>query len=161
MLWKDAQSFIQTLAKTKVDIDAVESALEKVALGRLHRDQLCRELYRPLGVGVELLRTVGTQEQTQAGRNITFAEVSPWPEEVDGHGLVLDMMDIVHRHIIASDYSSFYGCLVEPIDLLCRLRGDRHAAFPHSGFAGNAMWKNPLSDRGRVVGLSSAFSLQY
>jgi hypothetical protein len=111
MLWKDAQPFIQTLAKTKVDIDAVESALEKVSLGRLHRDQLCRELYRPIGVGVDLLRAVGAQEQTQAGRNITFAEVSPWPEEVDGHGLVQDMMDIVHRHVIASDYSIYTAVL--------------------------------------------------
>jgi hypothetical protein len=59
----DAQPFRETFSKAKVDLDAVESELEKVALGALHRDQLCGQLGRSLGVKVEMLRAIGIPRQ--------------------------------------------------------------------------------------------------
>ena len=46
----DAQPFRETFSKAQVDLDVVESELEKVALSALHRDQLCGQLGRPVGV---------------------------------------------------------------------------------------------------------------
>ncbi|MGA8657824.1 MAG: hypothetical protein WB586_16895 [Chthoniobacterales bacterium] len=103
----DAQPFRETFSKAKVDLDAVESELEKVALGALHRDQLCGQLGRSLGVKVEMLRAIGAQPGA-VGRSISFPEVDPWPEQVSGDSLVQDMMDIIRKHIVLEGLCCFH-----------------------------------------------------
>lgn len=110
LLVTDAQLFLETFSKAKIDLDAVESELEKVALGALHRDQLCRQLHRPLGVKVEMLRAIGAEPEA-VGRRISFPEVDPWPEEVSGDSLVQDMMEIIRKHVVLGDYGVFTAAL--------------------------------------------------
>ncbi len=45
MLLADAQPFIGSFSKGKVDLDAVESELKKVHLSTLYRDQICKDLH--------------------------------------------------------------------------------------------------------------------
>jgi hypothetical protein len=56
---REATPFLDTITKTGVDTDAVQSELAKVQLPALCRDQLCRDLAKQLDVRVELLRSVG------------------------------------------------------------------------------------------------------
>jgi putative DNA primase/helicase len=106
MLVNDAQPFIETFSKTKADLDAVECELEKVALASLHREQLCHELHRKLGVKIDMLRAIGREAET-IGRGISFVQVDPWPEAVRGDVLVEGMMNIVRLHIVLGNYGIF------------------------------------------------------
>ena len=96
-LIRAAQPFQKTFSETKLDLDAVESELENVALSSLHREQLCGQISRFLGIRVDSLRCIGRQAATE-DRNLLFPEVNPWREPVNGHCLVQDMMDIICRH---------------------------------------------------------------
>ena len=75
MLLADAQPFIGSFSKGKVDLDAVEAELKKVHLSTLYRDQICKDLHEPLGVRVDLLRAVGQGQELEARTNHGFAEV--------------------------------------------------------------------------------------
>jgi len=72
MLLADAQPFIGSFSKGKVDLDAVESELKKVHLSTLYRDQICKDLHEPLGVRVDLLRAVGQGQELEARANLGF-----------------------------------------------------------------------------------------
>ena len=72
MLLADAQPFIGSFSKGKVDLDAVESELKKVHLSTLYRDQICKDLHEPLGVRVDLLRAVGQGQELEARTNLGF-----------------------------------------------------------------------------------------
>jgi uncharacterized protein DUF3854/uncharacterized protein DUF3631 len=106
MLLKDAQPFISSVSKRNtVDLDIVESELEKVAFSRAQRDQLCKELAEPLGVKVDVLRSTGTG--VDQAHKIIFPSFELWPDPVDINTLVLDLVALYRKHIILDDESLF------------------------------------------------------
>ena len=105
-LMTNAQPFQKTFSETKLDLEAVESELKNVELGSLYREQLCSQISRCLGVRVDSLRHVGRQSGAE-DRELLFPQVDPWPEPVNGHSLVQDMMDIIRRHLVLNDYAVF------------------------------------------------------
>jgi putative DNA primase/helicase len=106
MLLTDAQPFISSISKRNtVDLDIVESELEKVSFSKAQRDQLCKELAEPLGVKVDSLRGAGTG--ADQSHKIIFPTFEPWPDPVDINTLLLDLIALYRRHIILDDDSLF------------------------------------------------------
>lgn len=120
MLSEDAQPFISSLRKhNTIDLDAVVSELEKVALTAPQRDQLCKELWDPLGVRVEVLRQIGAQQEKDGQSNIGFKELKPWDEEVSGEVLLHDISALVKRHVIVGDHALVADSLWCVMTYLC------------------------------------------
>src|SRR5262249_1065419 len=102
MLIKDGQPFLSSVSKRNtVDLDIVESELEKVAFTRPQLDQLRKELAEPLAVKVDVLRRVGAE--VDQSHKIIFDALEPWPDPVTGNDLVLKLVDIQQKHIILSE----------------------------------------------------------
>ena len=102
MLIKDAQPFLSSISKRNtVDLDIVESELEKVAFTRPQLDQLCKELAEPLGVKVDVLRRV--RAEVDPSHKIIFEPLEPWSDPVTGKDLVLELVDTQKKHIILSE----------------------------------------------------------
>jgi putative DNA primase/helicase len=107
MLLKDAQPFKSSLSKDNtIDLDAVVSELEKVAFTTPQRDQLCKELYEPLGVKVDVLRQAGAETESRS-RKLTFPTFEPWPDAVNINTLIQDLIDLYRKHVVLDDYSIF------------------------------------------------------
>jgi putative DNA primase/helicase len=88
------------------DLAHIEAELATVKLSRLQRDQLCHELWNPLGVRLDTLLKVGSdKEPGDVSRQITFPDPAPWPEPVNGHELIQDLIDLVRKHVVLGDYS--------------------------------------------------------
>jgi hypothetical protein len=118
MLIKDAQPFIASVHKRNtVDLDIVESELEKVSLSKGQRGQLCKELAGPLGVQVGVLRKIGAE--TDPSHKIIFPEIEPWPEVVDIDELIEEIQATVSAHIIVGDPQIFTGVLWGILSFLC------------------------------------------
>jgi Protein of unknown function (DUF3631)/Domain of unknown function (DUF3854) len=125
MLLADAQLFIGSFSKSKVDLDAVESELKKVHLSTLYRDQICKNLHEPLGVKVDLLRAVGQSQELEAKTILGFAEVEPWPDPVNADDLLHNISAVVRRHVVLDEDSllavTFWillSYLTEVVDIL-------------------------------------------
>lgn len=103
-----AQPFVASLKKS--DLESVESEFGKVSLSAAQRDQLCSQLGKPLGVRTTTLRTIAAEKQDLT-RGISFPDFEPWPEEVSGDALIQDMIDLIRRHIVLSDYGVFTAAL--------------------------------------------------
>jgi hypothetical protein len=107
LLLKDAQSFKTSLSKDNtIDLDAVVSELEKVALTTPQRDQLCKELHEPLGIRVDVLRQAGAETESRSHK-IIFQTFEPWPGPVDVNTLIQDLIELYRKHVVLDDYSIF------------------------------------------------------
>jgi len=131
MLLSDAQPFIGSFSKSKIDLDAVEDGLTKVRIPTLYRHQLCKQLHEPLGVKVDLLRAIGTQEESQKAAIGFDQEIEPWADPVDGAELLHEISAILRRHVVMGNESLLavtlwiimtYLCdVAEFLPLLCLL----------------------------------------
>jgi len=107
LLLKDAQPFKSSLSKDNtIDLDAVVSELEKVALTTPQRDQFCKELHEPLGIRVDALRQAGAETESRS-RKIIFQTFEPWPGPVDVNTLIQDLIELYRKHVVLDDYSIF------------------------------------------------------
>jgi hypothetical protein len=92
MLLKDAQPFKSSLSKDNtIDLDAVVSELEKVAFTTPQRDQLCKELYEPLGVKVDVLRQAGAETESRSrttGANWRCSTPRPSSNSMTGRRII-------------------------------------------------------------------------
>jgi putative DNA primase/helicase len=106
-LVKNAVPFVDTITKTKVDLDAVQHELIKVHLDPIFRVRLCKELARKCDVPVDLLRRLGGEETKETATILGFNEVlEPWPGPVNGAELLHDLAAIIKRHIVLDNDSA-------------------------------------------------------
>jgi hypothetical protein len=101
VLMANAQPFLGSFTKGKVDLDAVESELAKVSLSSLLRDQLCKDLATPLGVRTEVLRNIGKEERKTNAIEF-LEELEPWPERVEGQEILGGISAVIRRHVVLS-----------------------------------------------------------
>jgi hypothetical protein len=103
-LLADAKPFVETIQRTSLDLGLIYSELIKVYLPDLLRSQICKDLARQLGVPVDDLRGVG-RSQPAANAPSYATDPAPWPDPIDGEGLLHDLAGVVKRHVVIDDHS--------------------------------------------------------
>ena len=100
LLIKDRAPFLSILEKTPADVRLVEEELKAVALPRLQRAQIVRQLAKGIGVPVKDLLTAISPPELEpiTDRKVHLVDQTvPWDGPVDGEELIQDIYKAARR----------------------------------------------------------------
>jgi hypothetical protein len=107
-----ARPFVEILEPTTLDLAFVYTELEKVLIPPLLREQLCKQLAKPLGVRAATLEEKSFFAQEKARIEPTFtADYEPWPEPVDAEQLLNDVMIRINKEAIIQNHQTLVAGL--------------------------------------------------